>query len=29
VLGLSRLQSMRDTINATLRQLQEVDPAAR
>ncbi len=29
VLGLSRLQSMRDTINATLRQLREVDPAAR
>jgi len=29
VLGLSRLQSMRDAINATLSQLREVDPAAR
>lgn len=29
VLGLSRLQSMRDAINATLSQLRDVDPAAR
>ena len=29
VLGLSRLQAMRDAINATLRQLRDVDPAAR
>lgn len=29
VLGISRLQSLRDSINATLGQLRDVDPAAR